>query len=94
MATKLTKPQYDLMLKSVRNGPVSVGRQNWRVAHNLVAKGYMEQHPHDTTFHNTRVGLEALLYDCKLKDCAQGSMATMLRVEEVEAKLASLRVPA
>lgn len=86
MAKKLTAPQKSLMLRSMREGNVPVSGARYRVAANLRALGYGELYA--DVFKHTRTGLEALLYDRKLEDCRQGSMASMGYVKEVETALA------
>ena len=86
MAKKLTAPQKTLMLKSMREGNASVDGARYRVAANLTGLGYGDMS--GNVFKPTRAGLEALLYDRKLEDWRQGSMASMKYVEEVETALA------
>lgn len=85
MARNLTRPQELLMVKAMRHGDAPVCGARYRVAANLSALGFGELVA--DVFTPTRAGLEALLYDRKMKDWRYGSMASMKDVEEVECTL-------
>lgn len=91
MATSLTKPQADLLLKSIRaDGMVYVSRQRYRTAFNLKSKGFFYEAESGGGYSHTRAGLEALAYYWAVKDANSGCMAFRLTREEVDAALARL----
>ena len=85
----LTKPQANLLLKSVRAaGMVYVSRQRVRTASTLCRLGYFYKAESSEGYSHTRAGLEALADYWMRKDAASGCMAYRLTREEVEAALA------